>query len=580
MSQQTITADTAAEVYLALLADRGIEYLFGNAGTDFASVIEALSKAQLGEAKAPEPITVPHENVAVAMAHGYYLTTGKMAAVMLHVSVGTANGVCGIMNAARERVPLLFSAGRTPITEGSTPGSRNLFIHWAQEMFDQAGMVRELVKWDYELRNVEQIETVVDRAMTVAMSEPRGPVYLTLPRELMAEKPGDFTFTSPTNRMAAASPAPNPQSIDQAASIIAKAKNPMIVVSSYGQNPKNVQALADLAETFAIPVICYRPRYVCLPTSHPMHLGFEPGAMIKEADVVIALECDVPWIPSLHKLSDDAKVISIGIDPLFAQYPIRGFPSDVTIAAEPANALRALADALGGTKQNEKDSDARRKRAEETRTAMADGQKAAIERSSTGGPMQYPWVAHCLGQAMDDRDLLVSESQLPIGFLGSRDPGTIYGTSPAGGLGWGCGAALGAQLGDRSRRVFSVVGDGSYMFGNPTPAHFVGAAMELPVCTLILNNRMWGSVRKATLGIHPDGAASRLNRSPLTALEPNPDFEKVVEASGGYGERVDNAEDLPGAIHRALEAVADKRQAVLNVQTLYDDAQALADARR
>ena len=118
------------------------------------------------------------------------------------------------------------------------------------------------------------------------------------------------------------------------------------------------------------------------------------------------------------------------------------------------------------------------------------------------------------------------------------------------------------------------------MFGNPTPAHFVGAAMELPVCTLILNNRMWGSVRKATLGIHPDGAASRLNRSPLTALEPNPDFEKVVEASGGYGERVDNAEDLPGAIDRALEAVADKRQAVLNVQTLYDDAQALADARR
>ena len=91
---------------------------------------------------------------------------------------------------------------------------------------------------------------------------------------------------------------------------------------------------------------------------------------------------------------------------------------------------------------------------------------------------------------------------------------------------------------------------------------------------------MWGSVRKATLGLHPEGAASRLNRSPLTALEPNPDFEKIVEASGGYGERVDNAEDLPGALDRALDAVADKRQAVLNVQTIYDDAQALGDARR
>jgi acetolactate synthase-1/2/3 large subunit len=119
------------------------------------------------------------------------------------------------------------------------------------------------------------------------------------------------------------------------------------------------------------------------------------------------------------------------------------------------------------------------------------------------------------------------------------------------------------------------------MFGNPTPAHFVGASLELPVCTIILNNRMWGSVRKSTLGLHPDGAASRLNRSPLTALEPNPDFEKVVEASGGYGERVDNAEDLPGALERALKAVdVEKRQAVLNVQTSYDDAQALADAKR
>ena len=126
-----------------------------------------------------------------------------------------------------------------------------------------------------------------------------------------------------------------------------------------------------------------------------------------------------------------------------------------------------------------------------------------------------------------------------------------------------------------------MVGDGSYMFGNPTPAHFVGASMEMPVCTLILNNRMWGSVRKATLGMHPDGAAARLNRSPLTAIEPTPHYEMIVQASGGYGEKVENAEDLPGALERALKAVeVEKRQAVLNVMTAYDDAQALADAKR
>ena len=578
MGKQTIKADTTAEAYLTLLADRGVDYLFGNAGTDFASVIEALSKAQLGEAKSPTPVTVPHENVAVAMAHGYYLATGRPQAVMLHVTVGTANGVCGIMNAARERIPMLFSAGRTPITEDGLPGARSIYIHWAQEMFDQGGMVRELVKWDYELRNLEQLETVVDRALTVAMSEPRGPVYLTLPREILAEVPGDFTFDSPAVRNASRAGVPNPNAIDQAADMLSKAKNPLIISSSFGQHPGDIAALEDLAERFAIPVVCYRPRYVNLPTSHSMHVGFEPAERLGTADVILTLESDTPWIPSLHKVSPEAKVIQAGVDPLFANYPIRGFQSDLTLSGDPSATLRALSMAMiedtsriGSTRI-----EVLAKKAE-----LAEAHKALIERQSVGGPMEYPWVAHCIGKVMDEDDALVSESQLPVGFLGPRKPGTVFGTSPAGGLGWGNGAALGLQLGDRSRRVFNVAGDGSYMFGNPTPAHFVGASLELPVCTIILNNRMWGSVRKSTLGLHPEGAASRLNRSPLTALEPNPDFEKVVEANGGYGERVDNAEDLPGALERALKAVdIEKRQAVLNVQTSYDDAQALADARR
>ena len=578
MGKQTIKADTTAEAYLTLLADRGVDYLFGNAGTDFASVIEALSKAQLGEATAPTPVTVPHENVAVAMAHGYYLATGRPQAVMLHVTVGTANGVCGIMNAARERIPMLFSAGRTPITEDGSPGARSIYIHWAQEMFDQAGMVRELVKWDYELRNLEQLETVVDRALTVAMSEPRGPVYLTLPREVLAEVPGEFTFDSPTVRNASRAGVPHSDAIDQAADMLSKAKNPLIISSSFGQHPEDIASLEALAERFAIPVICYRPRYVNLPTDHPMHVGFEPAERLAVADVILTLESDVPWIPSLHKISPDTQVIQAGIDPLFANYPIRGFRSDLTLAGDPASTLRALSAAMT---ENADRIGATRKEVAAQKAALAETHKALIERQSVGGPMETPWVAHCIGQVMNENDALVSESQLPVGFLGSRKPGTVFGTSPAGGLGWGNGAALGLQLADRSRRVFNVAGDGSYMFGNPTPAHFVGASMELPICTIVLNNRMWGSVRKSTLGMHPDGAASRLNRSPLTALEPNPDFEKVVEANGGYGERVDNAEDLPGALERALEAVdVEKRQAVLNVQTSYDDAQALADARR
>ncbi|MGZ3350910.1 MAG: thiamine pyrophosphate-binding protein, partial [Xanthobacteraceae bacterium] len=153
----------AAEAYIARLGERGIEYVFANAGTDFAPIVEALSHTT--SAKIPRFMTVPHENVAMAMAHGYYRIAGKPAAVMVHVTVGTANAINGIINAARDNIPVLLAAGRTPLTETGSIASRNRPIHWGQEAFDQGGMLREYVKWDYELRGGQPVAAVVDRAL-------------------------------------------------------------------------------------------------------------------------------------------------------------------------------------------------------------------------------------------------------------------------------------------------------------------------------------------------------------------------------------------------------------------------------
>src|SRR5499427_8103212 len=186
-------APIAAEAFLRALADHGIDFFFANPGTDFPPIVEAFSRADRSNAKVPRPILVPHENLAVAMAHGAYLMNGRPQAVMVHVNVGTANTINNLTNLSRDRVPLILAAGRTPITEKGNFGSRSRPIHWAQEMFDQAGMLRELVKWDYELRNGEQLETVVDRALAIAGTEPRGPVYLSLPREVLAvQAPGNY----------------------------------------------------------------------------------------------------------------------------------------------------------------------------------------------------------------------------------------------------------------------------------------------------------------------------------------------------------------------------------------------------
>jgi acetolactate synthase I/II/III large subunit len=241
----------------------------------------------------------------------------------------------------------------------------------------------------------------------------------------------------------------------------------------------------------------------------------------------------------------------------------------------------AALDAAMGKAKSGAAADARRARVAEAQEKAIAGRKAAVEKSRTGGPMELAWLGHCLGEVRGSNDIVVSESQIPLPYLNCTAPGSFFGNSPAAGLGWGNGCALGAKLAARDKRVFSLVGDGSYMFGNPTPTHFVGQSMDLPVLTVVVNNRMWGAVRKATLGLHPEGAASRMNTSPLTMIEPSPEYEKIVEANGGYGECVKNAEDLPAAIERALKAVeVDKRQALLNVMTSYDDAQALADARR
>src|ERR671935_198057 len=200
MSTRTLKPETTAEAYLELLKDRGIEVFLGNAGTDFASLVDAFARFTSEAGRAPRPLVIPHEFVAVSMAHGYYVASRRPAAVMVHVNVGTANASTAIITASRANVPVLRSAGRTPVTEEGLPGSRDLHIHWAQESFDQAAMLREYVKWDYELRTPVQIEAVVDRALELMQAEPRGPVYLTLPREVLAAPLGPMTITSPARR--------------------------------------------------------------------------------------------------------------------------------------------------------------------------------------------------------------------------------------------------------------------------------------------------------------------------------------------------------------------------------------------
>jgi acetolactate synthase-1/2/3 large subunit len=565
MARKELKVDSVAEAYLALLAEREIEYLFANAGTDFAPIVEAYAKAAHTGLPAPKPLLATHENLALSMAHGYAAASDKVPAGMVHVSVGTANALCGVFNAARANVPILFTAGRSPLTEEGLPGARDTYIHWAQEMFDQAGMLREMVKWDYELRNGAQLETVVDRALTVATSPPEGPVYLSLPREVLAEKLPGFSYDAPARRVAASPPAPDDAAIEVAARILMHARAPAIITADAGRDLRAVPALAEFAERFAIPVVEHRQRHLSLPADHPCHLGYSPTLLVDGADVILVIDCDVPWIPDRKPPSSDAKVIHIGIDPLFSRYPIRSFTCDVAITGATRLVLPRLGAALAPYVDKAEIAE-RRKRLVRTRDGMREVLRKLRDEAKSMRPISPVWVSACLAEARDPGSTIVNEYTLLPEHCPSTRPGSFFGSSPAAGLGWGAGAALGVKLAEPDREVIAVLGDGSYLFANPVAVHHASSLHRLPVLFIIVNNAMWGAVRRATLGMYPKGEAARSNRPPFIDLDELPAFEQVCAAAGGYGERVEDPAELPAAFERAFHAVnVEKRQALLNV---------------
>jgi acetolactate synthase-1/2/3 large subunit len=552
----------AGEAFLRALADHGIDYFFANPGTDFPPIVEAFSRAKQSNAKVPTPLVIPHENLAVAMAHGAYAMNGRPQAVMLHVNVGTANAINNIINLNRDNIPLILAAGRTPITEKGKFGGRNRYIHWGQEMFDQGGMLREAVKWDYELRVPEMITDVVSRAYEITMSSPRGPVYLSLPREpLAAPMPEPLGPVKP--RHVPAPPHADPNMIATLAEWIAAAEKPLIITTTSGAEA--MAPLGRIAEKYALPVVTQRQRVVCLPTSHPMHMGYDPQGLLQEADLIIVLDADVPWIPNEQHPREDARFVTLGEDPAFRRYPMRSFPSDLAITAKTSTALEMLEQALAKHAFPEARTQARRTRAAEFNKKRKDG-LAKASATPAGDKITFAYLSRMVGEAVGDDAVIFNEYSLIQEHCPREKADTFYGLSSAGGLGWGFGAALGAKLAAPEKFVVATLGDGAYMFSNPTVAHWVSDVHKLPILTIVFNNSLYGAVRGATMSMFKDGVAGEDGGRFMADLSPSPAFEEAVKAQGGHGERVEKASELPAALARAIAVVTkEKRQALLNV---------------
>ena len=544
---------TAGAALFGRLKALGVDYVFCNSGTDFPPIIEGLAEASAKNVSLPEAVVIPHEHAALGMAHGYYFATGKAQAVILHTNVGLANGAIGAINAATDRVPVLLMSGRTPVTEQGRFGARTVPIGWGQEMRDQAALVREACKWDYELRFPEQIGEILDRAHAIANSSPKGPIYLSLPREVLCETL-DMAEVAAAPTMAPARIAADAGLIDTAAEWLANARNPLVIAQRGAGSEAGFAALARLLEDWSIPICQWWAVATAVPTHHPCHVGSDPEPWISEADVVLVIDSLAPWSPDIHKPRPDAKIIHLGPDPLFARFPVRNFRSDLSIACETEDGLVALEKAMRS-----------RARPQDKRAGLVGKRVVAIrkevaDKAASSQPMTKDYVSHALSQAIAGKDAVVlSELGCPLDPMTLERHNSWRQEPHSGGLGWSFPCAMGMQLADRDRLVGATMGDGSYVFANPTACHQIAEALELPVLLVVVNNSEWAAVRHSVLGLYPDGYAARANRMPLTSLAPSPDFTKVAQASRSYAVRVDQAEELPQALADAIRHVETKR---------------------
>ncbi len=556
----------AGGAILARLHGLGVKQVFVNSGTDFPPLIEGMAKAAHLGMGFPTPVIVPHEHVAMGMAHGYYLLSGQTPVVMLHTNVGLANGASGMINAACENVPLILMSGRTPVTETGRFGARTVPIGWGQEMRDQAALVRESCKWDYELRFPEQIGELIDRAHAIANSTPKGPVYLSLPREILCE---DVSIDDSQQgcRFSAAVSSPSRQHVKLTADWISKARNPLIVAQRGPTTLRGFRILERLAENWAIPVCTWWATSLPLSTEHMCFIGSNPSPWLERADLVLVINSLAPWWPDAHPVGKLTRVVQLGPDPLFSRFPVRNFRADLALTGETDRILGILECELEQTRppDSSEHRDRRSRISESSHQLRTQRRSDAV--STSRGSLTKDTVSLALGEALRGLTSSVfSELGVSLDLMRRQEFNSWFQEPFSGGLGWSLPAALGARLADPHRLCVATMGDGSYMFANPVAAHQVSCAQNLPVLTIVLNNREWGAVRSSVMELYPHGYASRANQVPLTALEPSPDYSAVARACGARAFRVDMPEKLMPALESAIREVTEaERQALVEV---------------
>jgi len=556
------------EAIVAAMTEAGVEYVFFTSGSEIGFYQEAIAKAEAQGRKAPRLISVTHEHASLNAALGCAAVSGKPVATAAHVDCGTQHYGGAVHTAWHAGLPVLITAGIPPVAyPGSMRGARDPEGHlWLQQTFDQNGIVRQYTKWDHHLEFQDNPGLMVSRALQVACSEPCGPVYLSIPREVSLAQAKSARFPTLAQLGVARPPAPDPAGIRELAARLMMAENPFVVVARSGRNPATVAALVRFAELLGLPVAQSAKRaYHCFPLTHPL---YQSGASLKDADAVLALDVDIPWRIGPDGPPDNAFVAVVDVEPSKRRIPTMEFTADLRLTADSLLTLEALEVEVRSV-ISAADRERFAARAKRWAEASAQRHRALVEdaRAQAGKtPIDGRWLSYQIGQALGD-DCIVFDDTIVVNqvhdYLQCARPGSYF-YNPGSSGGWAPGAALGGKLAAPDRDVVAITGDGFYMFGTAIHALWSAAQYNAPYLTIIYQNRSYSTGTLRVARTYPDGYAAKAGYHG-GYFEPPIDFANEARSAGAYGENVTDPNEVGPAIQRGLKSVREGKCAVISV---------------
>ncbi|EHK49432.1 uncharacterized protein TrAtP1_010653 [Trichoderma atroviride] len=579
---------STSSAFFEAIWDAGVTHCFVNLGSDHPGMIEAMVKGQReSQGNFPRIITCPSEMVAMSMADGYARLTGKPQCVIVHVDVGTQALGVAVHNASSGHAPVLIFAGMSPFTqEGEMLGSRTEFIHWLQDIPDQKAILGQYCRYTAEIKTGLNVKQMVNRALQFSKTAPQGPVYLCAAREVMEAEISPYSIQQEHWNHVELGGLPS-KAASNIAQALVNAERPLVVTGYSGRNHGIPEALVELADTIkALRVLDTGASDVCFPGDHPGWLGVKQGAdeSIPEADVILVLDCDVPWIPTRCKPSPDAKIYHIDADPLKQRMPLHYIPSNARYLADGLNSIEQII-------QNLKTGEAAgilatkdQATAEETRRSSYAAKIEHIAKAAqpfADGSFGTGHLSKVLRSVCPVDTIWAVEAVTNTGFIHDNVRPTIPGSwinCGGGGLGWSGGGALGIKLATdtegEGQFVCQIVGDGTYLFSMPSSVYWISKRYNIPILTIVLNNDGWNAPRKSYMLVRPDGeAAQATNEDMNISFKPTPDYAGIAAAAGAgdiCALKVTNANNLEDILRDAVANVKAGKTTVVDCKVVPD----------